>query len=93
MSGVVRVVLIVALSAGITASANSTSGSPSPESMALNSVYFTALLGGKDPDAAVRKLRFTVHILMKDLGMTGSDAVTDVMRFTLRHGNALCRGT
>jgi hypothetical protein len=93
MSGVARVVLIVALSAGMTASANITSGSPSPESMALNSVYFTALLAGRDPDAAVRKARFTEHILMKDLGMTRSAAVTDVSRFMLRRGNALCGGT
>ena len=91
MLGVARIVLIVALSAGMTASANITSGSP--ESVALNSVYFTALLGGRDPDAAVRKVRFTVHILMKDLGMTRSAAVTDVMRYTLRRGNALCGGT
>jgi hypothetical protein len=47
------VVLIVALSAGMTASANITSGRPSPESMTLNSVYFTALLAGRDPDATV----------------------------------------
>jgi hypothetical protein len=84
-------VLIVALSAGMTASANSTS--PSPESMALNSVYFTALLVGRDPDAAVRKVRFTVSILMKDLGMTRSAALTDEMRFTLRRGGTLCGGT
>jgi hypothetical protein len=81
-------VLIVALSVGMTASA--TSGPPSAESIALNSVYFAALVAGRDPDAAVRKVRFTVHILMKDLGMTRSAALIDEMR---RRGGSLCGGT
>ena len=93
ISGVARVVSIVALSAGMTASASITSAPPSPESQALNSVYFTALLAGRDPDAAARKARFTVCVLMKDLGMPRSAAVTDATRFTLRRGGTLCGGT
>jgi hypothetical protein len=93
LSGVARVVLIVALSAGVTASADIASAPPSPESQALNSVYFMALLAGRDPDAAVRKARFTVRVLMKDLGMSRAAAVTDATRFTLRRGGALCGGT
>lgn len=93
ISGVARVVLIVALSAGMTASADITSASPSPESHALNSVYFTALLTGRDPDAAVRKARFTMRVLMQDLGMARSAAVTDVTRLILLRGGTLCGGT
>lgn len=93
MSGVARIVLIVALSTGMTASASIASGTPSLESLALNSVYSTALLAGRNPDAAVLKARFTVHILMKDLGMTRLTALTDVTRFTLRRRGALCGGT
>jgi hypothetical protein len=54
--------LIVVLGASVPASATITP--PSPEAMALNSVYFTAWLSGRDPDAAVRKARFSAHILM-----------------------------
>jgi hypothetical protein len=90
VAGVARVMLIVALGAGVPASATITS--PSPEAMALNSVYFTVLLSGRDPDAAVRKVRFTTHVLMHDLGMTRSAALADVTRFALRRGGVLCGG-
>jgi hypothetical protein len=86
-------VLIAALSAGMSASATLTSGSPSLEATALNSVYYTALLTGRDPDAAVRKARHSTDVLMHQLGMTRSAAATDVTRFTLRRGGVLCGGS
>jgi hypothetical protein len=89
-AGVARVMLIVVLGAGVPASATITSASP--EAKALNSVYFTALLSGRDPDAAVRKARYSARILMHGLGMTRSAALADVTQFALRRGGVLCGG-
>jgi hypothetical protein len=89
-AGVARVILVVVLGAGVPASATITS--PSPEAMALNRVYFTALLSGRDPDAAVRKARYTAQILMQNLGMPRSAALADVTQFALRRGGVLCGG-
>ena len=83
----------MALAAVIPASGRITPSRPSAELAALDSVYYGALLSGRDPDAAVRKARFTVRVLMKDLGMPRSAAVTDATRFTLRRGGTLCGGT
>jgi hypothetical protein len=88
--GVARVMLIVVLGAGVPASATITSASP--EAKALNSVYFSALLSGRNPNAAVRKARFSAHILMHDLGMTRSAALADVTQFALRCRGVLCGG-
>jgi hypothetical protein len=89
-AGVARAMLIVVLGAGVPASATVTSASPEAE--ALNSVYFSALLSGRDPNAAVRKARFSAHILMHDLGMTRSVALADVTQFALRRRGVLCGG-
>jgi hypothetical protein len=88
-AGVVRVMLIVVLGAGVPASAIT---SASPEAKALNGVDFSALLSGRDPNAAVRKARFSAHILMHDLGMTRSAALADVTQFALRRRGVLCGG-
>jgi hypothetical protein len=90
MSGIPRLVLIVAMSAGMSASATVTSRSPSLEATALNSVYFTALLTGRDPDAAVRKARFGIRVLMHQLGVPHSAALADETRFLLRRSGTLC---
>ena len=87
---VFRVMLIVVLGAGVPASATITP--PSPEAIALNSVYFTALLSGRDPDAAVRRVHHSTQVLMHDLGMTRSAALADVTQFALRRGGVLCGG-
>lgn len=65
---------------------------PSAELAALDSVYYGALLSGRDPDAAVHKARFRTGVLMRDLGMTRSAAAADIARFMLRRGGTLCVG-
>jgi len=87
-----RPVLMLALCAIVPASAAVTPGQPPAELSALDSVYYTALLSGRDPAAAVRKAQFTAHILQQDLGMTPGAAAADVARFVLRRGGTLCGG-
>ena len=91
MTGLGRVMLIVAIGAGMPASDAITSGQAA-EWAALDSVYYTALLSGRDPDAAVRKARFNMNTLSRDLGMTRPAAASDAARFLLRRGGTLCGG-
>ncbi len=91
MTGLGRAVLIVAIGAGMPASGAVTPGRAA-EWAALDSVYYTALLSGRDPDAAVRKARFNMETLARDLGMTRSAAASDATRFLLRRGGTLCGG-
>ena len=65
---------------------------PTAETKAFNSVYYTALLAGRDPDAAVRKARFTTAILMKQLGESRSQATADVTKFMVWRAGSLCGG-
>ena len=84
--------LILALVVGIPASSRITLTRTSAELAALDSVYYSALLSGRDPDAAVRKARFRTSTLMQDFGMTRSAAARDIARFMLRRGGTLCVG-
>ena len=87
-----RTALLMALAAVIPTSGRMTLMRPSAELAALDSVYYGALLSGRDPDAAVRKARFRTDNLVRDLGITRSAAAADVARFMLRRGGTLCIG-
>jgi hypothetical protein len=92
MMNIKRAALILALFAGIPASSPITLLRPSAELAALDRVYYSALLSGRDPDAAVRKARFRTTTLMRDFGMTRSAAAGDIARFMSRRGGTLCVG-
>jgi hypothetical protein len=92
MVNIKRAALILALFAGIPASSPITLLRPSAELAALDRVYYSALLSGRDPDAAVRKARFRITTLMQDFGMTRSAAAGDIARFMSRRGGTLCVG-
>ncbi|HEY2616379.1 MAG TPA: hypothetical protein VGI78_03475 [Acetobacteraceae bacterium] len=87
-----RAALMMALAAGIPTSGRIALNRPSADLAALDSVYYSALLSGRDPDAAVRKARFRTNLLVQDLGMTRSAAAADIARFMLRRGGTLCVG-
>ena len=91
MTGLLRAVLVVGLAAGISASS---AGAPAqlPEMSALDSAYYTALLSGRDPDAAVRKAHFTFGVLTHDLGMTPAAAAAYLANFVRRRSGTLCGG-
>jgi hypothetical protein len=92
MTGLGRAVLILGLAAGIPASSASAPGPPPAELSALDSAYYTALLSGRDPDAAVRKARFTLGVLTRDLGMTPAAAAAYLATFVRRRSGTLCGG-
>lgn len=87
-----RAVLIVALGGTVPATSVTTPAQPPVELVALDSAYYTALLSGRDPDAAVRKARFTIGVLTRDLGMARPDAAAYVARFVRRRSGTLCGG-
>ena len=74
-------------------SAGSTLGRPTAaETKAFGSIYYAALLSGRDPDAAVRKARYTAGTLMKQFGMTRPEAVAEIARFAIWRSGRLCGG-
>jgi hypothetical protein len=60
------------------------------ETEAFDSVYYTALLSGRDPNAALRKADFTANLLMTQFGMTRSNAVAEVVKFMIWRSGRLC---
>ena len=89
---IVPATLMMMLAAGILLSVGRTLGRPTAESEAFDSVYYAALLSGRDPDAAVRKARFTAGILMKQFGMTRPEAAAEVTKFMIWRSGRLCGG-
>jgi hypothetical protein len=55
-------------------------------------VYYAALFGGRDPDAALRKAQFTANVMARQLGMTRADAAAEVARFMIVRGGGICVG-
>ena len=62
------------------------------ETEAFDSVYYAALLSGRDANAAVRKAHFRTDILVKQFGMTRSDAAAEVARAMIWRSGSLCGG-
>ena len=84
---------MMVLAAGILIFVGSTLGQPTvAETKAFDSVYYAALWSGRDPDAAVRKARYTAGTLMKHSGMTRSEAVAEAVKFTIWRSGGLCGG-
>jgi hypothetical protein len=85
-------VVLIALAAGIPHSARGTLDPAAAENEAYRSVYFAALLSGRDPDAALRKAHFTAGYLVKQFGMTRTDAAAEVAKFMIWRTGSLCGG-
>ena len=84
---------LMVFAAGILLSMESTLGQPTAaETKALDSIYYAALFSGRDPDAAVRKARYTAGTLMKQFGMTRPEAVAEIARFAIWRSGRLCGG-
>jgi hypothetical protein len=90
---IVSATLMMVLAAGFLLSVGSTLGRPTAaETEAFDSIYYAALLSGRDPDAAVRKARYTAGTLMKQFGMTRPEAAAEVARFAIWRSGRLCGG-
>ena len=84
--------LVMVFAAGILLSGESILAQHTVETKALDSIYYAALFSGRDPDAAVRKARYTAGTLMKQFGMTRPEAVAEVARFAIWRSGRLCGG-
>jgi hypothetical protein len=62
------------------------------EAQAFHAVTLAAALSGRDPDAALRKARFTASLLAREFGMTRAEAAAEVARFMIVRGGRLCNG-
>jgi len=62
------------------------------EIKAYDSIYYMALLSGRDPDAALRKAHFTAVSLVKQFGLTTSEAAAEMAKFLIRRSGRLCGG-
>jgi len=91
-----RVILSIwvmsALVGGVAVVTESVFTKPKAETEAFESVYYAALLSGRDPDAALRKARFRTELLMKDFGESKSRAAAEVARFMIWRAGSLCGG-
>lgn len=62
------------------------------EAAAYDSVYYTALLSGHDAPAAVRKAQYLTGTMMREFGMTRSQAAAYVARSMVWRNGSLCGG-
>lgn len=62
------------------------------EAAAYDSVYYTALLSGRDADAAARKAHYLTATIMREFGMTRTEAAAYVVRSMVWRNGSLCGG-
>jgi hypothetical protein len=62
------------------------------EAAAYDSVYYSALLSGRDAEAAVRKAHYLTGTMMQEFGMTRAEATAYVVRSMVRRNGSLCGG-
>jgi hypothetical protein len=58
----------------------------------FDSIYYNALLSGRDADAALRKAHYLTGSLMQHFGMTRSEAAAEVARTMVMRSGLLCSG-
>jgi hypothetical protein len=83
---------MIALAVGFLLIVASAFSRPNVETDAFDSIYYTALLSGRDPDAALRKAHFTTSILTKQFGMPRFKAAAEVAKFMIWRSGRLCGG-
>ena len=88
----VPVTVMIAVAIGIPSNSNIAQNGSTAEIQAFDRIYYTALLAGRDPEAALRKAHYTTNLLMKQFGMTRSEATMDVARFMVWRTGQLCGG-
>jgi hypothetical protein len=86
------VALTVTLAAGVLPQVGRALNQHTEETAAYDSVYYTALLSGRDPDAALRKAHYLTGTMMQQFGMTRAEAVAYVARSMVWRNGRLCGG-
>lgn len=85
-------VLAITLGVSIGAWAGAAARERAAEATAYKAVYIAAMLSHHDPDAAVRKARWTTDGMVENFGMARGEAAAEVARFLILHGGGLCQG-
>jgi hypothetical protein len=89
---IVPATLVMVFAAGILLSVESILAQPTAETKALDSICYAALFSDRDPDAAVRKARYTAGTLMKQFSMTRPETVAEIAKFAIWRSGRLCGG-
>jgi uncharacterized membrane protein len=84
--------VITILGGGIPLLAETAFSRPAAETASYETVYYTALLTGRDSNAALRKAHFRTRLLMSELGMTRSEATALAVRSVIWGAGNLCGG-
>ena len=84
--------LMLAVAAGIPSASGIAVGGPTAETEAFDRIYYSALLSGRDPQAALRKARFTADLLVRQFHMTGTEAAAEVARSMISRSGGMCGG-
>ncbi len=87
----IGVVLAVALG-GATLASRTVFEPPSATQQMFEDIRYAAMFTGRDPDAAVRKAKLRVNLLMRDFGMSEDRAAEYVARIMLEQSGGLCSG-
>ena len=87
-----RAAVLMAFAAATLLPVGTTPARPTADAETFDSIYYDALLSGRDPDAALRKARYLTGSLMQHLGMTRSEAAAEVAKTMIMRSGALCSG-
>jgi hypothetical protein len=90
---VIAVVMGLAVATGGAAlTARTLLAPPSAAQQMFEDIRYAAVFAGRDPDAAVRKAKLRVTLLMQDFGMSRDRAAEYVARIMLEQSGGLCSG-
>jgi hypothetical protein len=85
--------VLMACAAGTLLPVGATPARTASDTQAFDSIYYNALLSGRDADAALRKAHYLTGSLMQHFGMTRSAAAAEVARTMIMRSGALCSGS
>ena len=84
--------LTITLAAGVVPQVARALNRHAAEAAAYDSVYYTALLSGRDAGAAVRKAHYLTGTMMQEFGVTRAEAAAYVARSMVWRNGSLCGG-
>jgi hypothetical protein len=84
--------LTATLAAGVLPQVGRALNQHTEETAASDSVYYTALLSGRDADAALRKAHYLTGTMMQEFRMTRAEAAAYVARSMVWRNGRLCGG-
>ena len=88
----VTAALMMTLAAGVLPQVGRALSRHAAAAAPYDSVYYAALLSGRDADAAVRKAHYLTGTMMQKLGMTRAEATAYVVRSMVWRNGSLCGG-